>query len=141
MVRTNDDTRAAFTGKQLMRTVLADIVERADFTIAAFDRKKALVAQVKGHIVAGVFQLTSVAGKLPCARKKARFFNLEDLWVGIVTGVQRPDRPQPCRSFRLLRVDAQLVAAMVEHIDAGDDLVTGDGDDKAEQSLENPRVL
>jgi hypothetical protein len=55
-----------------------------------------------------------MAGELPCARQEPRLLGLEDLRVGVVARVERADRGWRRRSFRLLQVDAKLVAAAVE---------------------------
>jgi hypothetical protein len=61
MVGADHDAGAPLAADQLMRAVLANIVEGADLSIPPTDREQALVTQIKGHIVAGVFQLAGVA--------------------------------------------------------------------------------
>jgi hypothetical protein len=92
VIGTDNDAAAARAADKLMSTVLTNIEKGADLAIPAFDREQAFFAQIESHIVTGIFQLARMAGELPRARQQSGFFDLEDLWIGVVPRIKRPDR-------------------------------------------------
>ena len=52
---------------QLVRAVLADVVECSDFTIPPTDAEKTLTRKLKREVVAGVLNLAGMSGELPRA--------------------------------------------------------------------------
>jgi hypothetical protein len=93
VIGADDDAGGAFAADELMRAVLADVVEGADFAIPPPDRKQAFIAQIKSDVVAGIFKLTGVAGELPSSCQQTGFFVLEDLRVGVVARLERANDP------------------------------------------------
>ena len=79
-----DHPRCPRAFHQLMRAVLADVVEYSDHFIAAPDRKQALSGNLEGLIRADLRQIRRVAPELPRLRQQPLLFDLKDLRVGVV---------------------------------------------------------
>jgi hypothetical protein len=78
VVGADDDAGRAFAADQLVRAVLADVVEGADDPVAAPDAEQALARQVEGHVIARVFQMAGMAGELPGAGQEPCLLGLEN---------------------------------------------------------------
>ena len=92
VVGADHDAGRAAARDQLMRPVLADIVEGAHLPVVAPDRKKALASDLERDIVAGVGQRVGMAGKLPGAGQQTLHFLRKDARVGVIARVKRMDQ-------------------------------------------------
>jgi len=73
---------------QLMRPVLADIVEGKQYVIAISDTEKPLVTNLKTEVIPGVSRLRDMTHILPGSNEKARAFLLIDRVAGVVRRIQ-----------------------------------------------------
>ena len=88
MIGTDDDAFGAGAVDQLVRAVLADVVEDAYFAVAPADREQALSGDLEGRIISWLRQFRRMASKLPRACHKALGFQTKHFWIGIVLGCQ-----------------------------------------------------
>ena len=75
-----------------MRTVLTDVIERADFAIPASNAKQALPGQLKRKIIARALNLTGMPRELPRLRQNTRPLDLKNLRVRVIPRVKRTKR-------------------------------------------------
>ena len=61
MIGADDDAGRPFTADKLVRTMLADVVERVDHPVAPFDTKQAFIRDLERKVVTYIFQLARVA--------------------------------------------------------------------------------
>ena len=92
MVGTAQDAGAAGALDHQMAAVLADVVETAQFVVAAADHEQILVEQGEGDVIARRLELAGVAGELPGPHEDFVPRAVVDRSVGVITPIERPNR-------------------------------------------------